>query len=179
MNKVIKTNYAMTKLLSYNCRYLDEMCTVNLKYLCDIAKDIYDMTIHCRRRSAYEYITEWGYEINHTPPLSIAFYNTFRCIFAVYFTRLTRTEYACRWPGRSHMMTANGNIFCVTDPLWGENHRLPVDSPHKGQWRGSMLSLICAWINGWANNRDAGDLRRHRTHYDVTVMISHVLYSSL
>ena len=30
-------------------------------------------------------------------------------------------------------------------------------------------SLICAWTNGRANNRDAGDLRRHRAHYDVTV----------
>ena len=47
----------------------------------------------------------------------------------------------------------------------------PVNSPHKGQWRGAlMFSLICAWTNGWANNRDVGDLRRHRTHYDVTVM---------
>ena len=33
-----------------------------------------------------------------------------------------------------------------------------------------MFSLICAWINGWVNNREAGDLRRHRTHYDVTIM---------
>ena len=33
-----------------------------------------------------------------------------------------------------------------------------------------MFSLICAWTNDWANNRDAGDLRRHRAHYDVTVM---------
>ena len=24
--------------------------------------------------------------------------------------------------------------------------------------------------NGWVNNRDAGDLRRHRARYDVTVM---------
>ena len=51
-------------------------------------------------------------------------------------------------------------------------HRWPVDSPHKGQWRGAlMFSLVCAWKNGWVNNRDAGDLRRHRAHYDVTVMI--------
>ena len=50
-------------------------------------------------------------------------------------------------------------------------HRSPVNSPHKGRWRGaSMLSLICAWTNGWVNNRDACDLRRHRDHYDVTVM---------
>ena len=49
--------------------------------------------------------------------------------------------------------------------------RSPVNSPHIGQWRGAlMFSLICAWINGWVNNREAGDLRRHRAHYDVTVM---------
>ena len=48
-------------------------------------------------------------------------------------------------------------------------HRSAVNSPHKGQWRGAlMFSLICAWINGWVNNRGAGDLRRH--HYDVMVM---------
>ena len=33
-----------------------------------------------------------------------------------------------------------------------------------------MFSLICAWTNTWANNRDAGGLRRYRVHYDVTVM---------
>ena len=50
-------------------------------------------------------------------------------------------------------------------------HRSPVNSPHKGQWRGAlMFSLICVWINGWVNNRGAGDLRRYRAHYDVIVM---------
>ena len=49
-------------------------------------------------------------------------------------------------------------------------HRSPVNSPHKGQWRGAlMFSLICAWLNGWVSNREAGDLRRHRAHYDVIV----------
>ena len=43
-------------------------------------------------------------------------------------------------------------------------HRSPVDSPHKGRWRGTlMFSLICVWTNGWANTRNAGDLRHHRT----------------
>ena len=52
-------------------------------------------------------------------------------------------------------------------------HRSPVNSPHKGQWRGAlMFSLICAWINGWVNNREAGDLRRHRADYDVIVMLT-------
>ena len=50
-------------------------------------------------------------------------------------------------------------------------HRPPVNSPHKGQWRRAlMLSLICAWINGWVDNGEASDLRRHRAHYDVTAM---------
>ena len=50
-------------------------------------------------------------------------------------------------------------------------HRSPVNSPHKGQWRGAlMFTLICARINGWVNNREAGDLRRNRAHYDVIVI---------
>ena len=36
-----------------------------------------------------------------------------------------------------------------------------------------MFSLICTRINGWVNNGEAGDLRRHRAHYDVTVMYCH------
>ena len=51
-------------------------------------------------------------------------------------------------------------------------HRSPVNSPHKGQWRGAlMFTLICARINVWVNNRKAGDLRRYRVHYDVIVMV--------
>ena len=50
-------------------------------------------------------------------------------------------------------------------------HQSLVNPPHIGQLRGAlMFSLICARINGWVNNREAGDLRRHRAHYDVTVM---------
>ena len=52
-------------------------------------------------------------------------------------------------------------------------HRSPVNSPHKGQWRGAlMFSLIYALINCWVNNREAGDLRRYHAYYDVTVMRS-------
>ena len=50
-------------------------------------------------------------------------------------------------------------------------HRPPVNSPHKGQWRGAlMFSMICGRINGWVNNGEAGDLRRSLAHYDVIVM---------
>ena len=55
-------------------------------------------------------------------------------------------------------------------------HWSPENSSHKGQWRGAlMFSLIHAWINGWVNNREAGDLRRHRAHHDVIVIISNYI----
>ena len=51
-------------------------------------------------------------------------------------------------------------------------HRSPVNSPHKGPWRGALIfSLICAWTNCWVNNRESGDLRRHRAQYNVTLML--------
>ena len=63
------------------------------------------------------------------------------------------------------MTSSNGNIFRVTGPL------SPAKSPHKVQWRKAlMFSFICAWINGWVSNREAGDLIRHRAYYDVIVM---------
>ena len=69
------------------------------------------------------------------------------------------------------LTSSNGNIFRVTGPFVRGIHRWSVDSPHKGQWhRALMFSVICDWIRGWVNNCEAGDLRRHRAHYDVTVM---------
>ena len=60
------------------------------------------------------------------------------------------------------MTSSNEHIF-----------RSPVDSPHKAQWRRAlMVSLILTSTDSWANNRNAGDLRHHRAHYDVTVMTS-------
>ena len=56
------------------------------------------------------------------------------------------------------------------------SHRSPVNSPHKGQWRGAlMFSLICVWINGWLNNYEAGDLKRYHARYDVIVMRMRIL----
>ena len=54
-------------------------------------------------------------------------------------------------------------------------HRSPVNSPHKGRWRRAlMFSLICTRINSWVNNGEAGELRRHRAHRDVIVMVAKI-----
>ena len=71
-----------------------------------------------------------------------------------------------------HMMTSsNGNIFCVTGPLCREftSHRwIPLT-------KATDVELWCfLWsvpsINGWVNNREAGNSRHHHAHYDITVM---------
>ena len=68
------------------------------------------------------------------------------------------------------MTSYNGNISAYW-PFVRGIHRSPVNSPHKGHWRGAlMFSFICATIKGWLNNREAADLRRHPACYDVTVV---------
>ena len=70
--------------------------------------------------------------------------------------------------------TTKGGIMCKT---WWRHQMetfsalLAICEGHKGQWRGAlMLSLVCDWISGWVNNREAGDLRRYRVHCDVIVV---------
>ena len=89
--------------------------------------------------------------------------NTFSC----------SSEYQVRFlPGViSHADVIQWEHFPRYWPFVRGIHRSPVNSPHKGQWRGALIfSLICAWINGWINNREAGDLRSHCAHCDVTIM---------
>ena len=62
-------------------------------------------------------------------------------------------------------------IFSALLALCDGIHRSHLDSPHEGQWRRAlMFSLICTWTNGQANNRETGNLRRHRAHYDASLM---------
>ena len=62
----------------------------------------------------------------------------------------------------SCMMTSScWSLFRVTAAICEGNPAVTGGFPHKGQWRRAFNR---------ANNRDAGDLRRHRGHYDVTVM---------
>ena len=83
----------------------------------------------------------------------------------------------CPWKRGRHDDVIKWKHFPRYWPFVRGIHRSPVNSPHKGQWRGAlMFSLICTRINGWVNNGEAGDLKRRRAHYDVTVMIISLTY---
>ena len=76
----------------------------------------------------------------------------------------SRTDHVTWW---RHKMETFSALLAFVRGI----HRSPMNSPHKSQWRGAlMFALICAWINAWANYREAGDLIRHRVHYDAIVM---------
>ena len=52
------------------------------------------------------------------------------------------------------------------------NTPVPGDFPSQRPVTRSIdVFLISAWTHGWVNNRGAGELRRHRTHYNVTVLV--------
>ena len=87
--------------------------------------------------------------------------------YVIHFT--TQIQWPQSWHHDNSLVTALQMYIGWFAPVHLDT--LPVNSPHKGQWRGAfMFSLICAWISGWTNSSDAGDLRSHRAYYDVIVM---------
>ena len=69
------------------------------------------------------------------------------------------------------MTSSNGNIFRVTGP-WARNWPVTGEFPtQRPVTRSFDVFLNLARTNGWVTTRDTGDLRRHRTHYGVTVMV--------
>ena len=91
-------------------------------------------------------------------------------VFGNYTFTITTASPSGQWVKLPHDDVINWKHFPRYWPFVMGIHRSPVNSPHKGQWRGVlMFSLIFAWIDDWVNNREAGDLRRHCAHYDVAV----------
>ena len=70
-----------------------------------------------------------------------------------------------RWRHQIETFFALLAICAGNSPVPGE---FPAQRPVT---RSFDVFLICVWINDWINNREAGDLRRYRTHYDVIQMI--------
>ena len=81
----------------------------------------------------------------------------------------------------SHTWTILTSLWCYQMETFSTllalcEGNLPVTSEFLSQrpvmWSYEVF-LICAWTNGWANHWDAGDLRCHQAHYDITVMSYH------
>ena len=86
-------------------------------------------------------------------------------IVAIKLFDLTWLQHNARWCHQMETLSALQTLCAGNSPVTGE-------FPAQRQWRGAlMFSLICAWINGWVNKPEAGELRRHRAPYDVTVMV--------
>ena len=103
------------------------------------------------------------------------------CLSWKYWKQITTLDWTCRWnniwrSGRIHDDVIKWKHFPRYWPFEGWVPRSPANSPHKGQWRGAlMFSLICAWISGWVNNREADDLKIHRDRCGVTLMYSKLM----
>ena len=105
---------------------------------------------------------------------------------------LTRGRVAfCNWNNtcKTELRVHTNPVWCnkvLTSPWW--RHQMeafyalqalceenpPVNGGFPSQMpmmRGFGVSLICTGTNSWTNNRDAGDLRRYRAHYDITAMV--------
>ena len=81
-------------------------------------------------------------------------------------------EMGSAWCAKIHDDFMKWKHFRRNWPFVRGIHRSPVNSSHKGQWRGALIfSVICAWINGWLNNGEAGVYRYHCAHYGVIVMV--------
>ena len=69
--------------------------------------------------------------------------------------------------------------FSTSLSICAWNSPVPGEFPaQRAVSRSFDVSLICARINSWVNNREAGELRRHRAHYDVIVIL-HVIFPQL
>ena len=75
----------------------------------------------------------------------------------------TQSSMSSWWRNQMGTFSASLALCAGNSPVTGE-------FPHNCQWRGALVLFICAQTNVWVNNRDAGDLRCHNDHYDVTVM---------
>ena len=97
---------------------------------------------HCRQKYCQYYQTFWCWNWNICQQNGWWFTDSLRCQVIISHQTLQNTWWRHKW---KHF-------------------------PRYWPFVRGIFSLSWAWINGWVSNREAGDLRRHRTHYDVTVM---------
>ena len=76
----------------------------------------------------------------------------------------TRRFQSSWWRHQMETFSASLGVGAGNSPVTGE---FPTQRPVA---RSFAVLFICSWINGWVNNGEAGDLRRHRAHYDGIIM---------
>ena len=122
----------------------------------------------------YDNTWQWGHMSTMTSQITSCGHIPWRCSRTSVNFRSHHKDANCIMIGRyyiSHDDVIKWKHFPRYWPFVRGTHRSPVNSQHKGQWRGAlMFNLICARINGWVNNCEASDLRRNRAHHDVIVM---------
>ena len=101
--------------------------------------------------------------------------------FARRSMQIKNSPFKSRWTIKPCAIPTWWPLLNCYNPLW--HHQMetfsallaicagnsPVTAQRPVTWSFDVF-LICAWINSWVNNDEAGDLRLHRAHYDVTVM---------
>ena len=110
------------------------------------------------------------FQISHIN-IYILLLNFMRKIRAPFIWDFLRICHPSLWKKGKHMFmmtSSNGNIFRVTGHLCGE-FTGPGEFPAQRPVTRSF-DVFFHLITGWVNNREAGDLKRHRAHYDVIVM---------
>ena len=137
------------------------------------------------RGTNFEYI-RLGYTMSGTHQLTKHYDDLIMGAMASQIISLTIVYSTVYWDAdqRKHQSSASLAYVCGI-------HRGPVNSPHKWPVLRKMfpfhdvimkhlirISLICAWTNGWVNNREAGDMRRHRALYDGIIMKGQCIWSS-
>ena len=98
--------------------------------------------------------------------------NIHTCLYSTTIAKLGASDYC--WVFDSHRIPwwrCRMETFSALLALCARTSPVAGEFSAQSQWhRALKFSLICAWINGWVNNCEAGDLRRHHAHYDVIVM---------
>ena len=112
------------------------------------------LMIKSHRKSAYLFLlsAKFAFSINGEHTVQ-------RTHYLVYIIYL-----ATWWLNQIETCSALLAICAGNSPVTGE---FPAQSPVT---RSFDVSFIDTWINGWVDNREAGDFRRYRAHYEVTVM---------
>ena len=104
------------------------------------------------------HILQRSWNGGNTIPLCHTLQSSHECVCCIHF-------FISWWRHQMETFSALLALYAGNSPVTDE---FPAQRPVT---RSFDFSLICASINGWVNNREAGELRHNRAHYDVIVLI--------